>query len=65
MHEVKKVIPFELKVNPPVKVTWKYTLITKILSKVFTSKESQAKLPAHEAALDKNGWVPYPYCKIV
>ena len=32
--------------------------MTKILSKVFTSQESHAMLPPHEAALDKTGKVP-------
>ena len=29
------------------------------------SKESQVKLPAHEAAFDKTGKIPSPYYKTV
>ena len=32
---------------------------------MFVSKESQEKLPAHEAAFDKTGSIPSPYYKTV
>ena len=39
--------------------------MTKILFKVFTSQESHVKLPAHEDALYKTGFIPSPDYKTV